>query len=65
MKYTFSFKEVSYGSVTIESNQEPDSSEVIDAIINGDTFIKDTDYEDISLDEVETGKPDREKPYER
>ena len=49
MKYTFSFKEVNYGSIEIESDQEPDIGDVIDAIMNGGAYIGDTEYEDISL----------------
>ena len=65
MKYTFSFKETNYGSIIIDSDHEPDSSEVIDAIMNGDAFIKDTEYEDICLDETQIAKPKPERSYER
>ena len=65
MKYTFSFKEVNYGSVAIDSDHTPDISEVIDAIINGGAYIKDTEYEDIRLDGTERAQPKRDRPHER
>ena len=48
MKYSFSFKEINYGSIEIESDHEPDNGEVIDAIMNGGAFYDNTEYEDIS-----------------
>jgi len=65
MKYTFSFKEANYGSVVVESNHVPDKSEVVDAIMNGNAFYKDTEYEDIQLIDTERKKPDRDRRYER
>jgi len=47
MKYTFSFTEINYGSIEIEADHMPDESIVIDAIMNGEAFYKDTDYRDI------------------
>ena len=65
MKYTFSFREVNYGSVAIDSDHTPDISEVIDAIMNGNAYIKDTEYEDIRLDETAKAQPTRDRPHER
>jgi hypothetical protein len=50
MKYTFSFKETNYGSIEIEADHRPGESEVIDAIMNGGAFFKDTEYSNISID---------------
>jgi hypothetical protein len=60
MKYTFSFKEMNYGSVEIESANTPTKAEVIDAIESGNAFYKYTDYEDIQLIETEKTKPKKD-----
>ena len=65
MKFTFSFKEINYGSITIESDHTPDRSEVIDAIMDGSAYFKDTEYEDIKLDKPERTQPKRERSMER
>jgi len=65
MKYTFSFKEINYGSIAIDSDHQPDTGEVVDAIMNGGAFIKDTEYEDIRLDEAQKAKPKPERHFER
>jgi hypothetical protein len=62
MKYTFSFKEINYGSIEIESDHVPEMAEVEEAIINGGAFLKDTEYEDIKL--VDTRRR-RERDNER
>ena len=49
MKYTFSFKEINYGSIDVESDHEPDKGEVIDAIMDGGAYFSDTEYEDVTL----------------
>lgn len=59
-KFTFSFKEVNYGSITIEAEHPPDLSDVEVAIMNGGAFFKDTQYEDITLNEEI--KPQRKAP---
>ena len=53
MKYTFSFKEINYGSIVIVSDHKPETGEVIDAIMNGSAYYKDTEYDDIQLAEPE------------
>ena len=53
MKYTFNFKEINYGSITIVSDHEPTTGEVTDAIMNGNAYYKDTEYDDIQLIETE------------
>jgi hypothetical protein len=65
MKYTFSFKEINFGSIEIESKHKPDRSEVIDAIMSGNACFSDTEYEDIQLIETERKKPERDRSYER
>ena len=49
MKYDFSFTEMNNGSVAIESDRKPTTSDVVDAIMNGCAFINHTDYKDIKL----------------
>jgi hypothetical protein len=51
-KYTFAFKEINYGSITIVASSQPDESEVREAVENGGAFFNDTEYEDICLTEV-------------
>ena len=65
MKYFFSFREINYGSIVIESDHQPDTSEVVDAIMSGNAFIKDTEYEDVTFDKAERTKPKPEPSYER
>ena len=64
-RYTFSFKEINYGSVVIESDHQPDASEVIDAIMSGSAYYKDTEFEDISLTETERPAPKKDRGMER
>lgn len=63
MKYTFSFKEINYGSIEIEAARTPTRAEIVDAIMNGGAYFKDTDYEDIRLANTERPAPklDRER----
>ena len=56
MKHLFTFREINYGSIEIESGHIPDNGEVIDAIINGGANFKNTDYEDICLYDSEDSK---------
>jgi hypothetical protein len=65
MKFRFTFKEISYGSVEIESDHMPGNSEVIDAIMDGNAYFGDTEYEDIIQDKPERTKPNPERHYER
>ena len=65
MKFTFSFKEINYGSVEIESNHTPDRAEVIDAIMSGNAYYKDTDYGDVTLQSTERSKAKSEREHER
>ena len=61
MKYEYSFKEVNYGGVEIESDHEPNRSDVVDAIMNGKAEYDDVEYEDIKLESpkpVEVSKTD-------
>lgn len=50
MKYTFIFTEVNFGSVSIESEHQPTSQEVHEAILNGDAYFNKTEYKDIRLE---------------
>jgi len=65
MKYTFSFKEVNYGSIQVESNSMPVRADIINAIIMGGAYYKDTEYEDIKFEEQEKSTPKRVRSYER
>jgi len=49
MKYEFSFTEMNYGSISIESDTKPTRSDVVDAIMSGNAYIGNTDYKDIKL----------------
>jgi hypothetical protein len=64
MKYTFSFKEINRGSIEIESDHMPDYDEVVDAIMSGNAYYKDTDYTDVKLVE-ELAKSKKPRNYER
>ena len=50
MKYTFNFTEINYGSIEIEAESMPNDGDVIDAIMSGGAFYKNTDYVDIRGD---------------
>ena len=65
MKYTFSFKETSIGSVTIESDLLPSKSEIINAIKKCGAYYRDTKYEDICFVSEVRSTPKRERPHER
>jgi len=67
MKHTFSFKEINYGSITIESDHEPDECEVENEIMKGSAYFDNTQYEDIELTDVEQKKmqPAKKRGYER
>jgi len=65
MKYTFSFTEINYGSIEIESKHMPGRGEVIDAIMNGNAYFKDTEYEDIKLCGQSRTTPYQERDMER
>jgi hypothetical protein len=65
MKYTFSFKEVNYGSIQVESSSMPGKADIINAVIIGGAYYKDTEYEDIKFEEQEKATPKRERSYER
>ena len=53
MKYLFSFTEINYGSIEITADCEPDRGTVIEEIMNGGAYYKDTEYGEIQL--VEKG----------
>ncbi|MCL2014082.1 MAG: hypothetical protein FWG69_03745 [Oscillospiraceae bacterium] len=57
MIYRFSFKEINYGSIDIVSSHEPDRGEVIEKIMEGCAFYKDTEYDYIKLEAKENDKP--------
>jgi hypothetical protein len=64
-KYTFSFKEISFGSIVIESENAPSELEVTEAIMNGGAYIDDSYYENIRLESQEKVAPKRDRGYER
>lgn len=65
MDYTFSFKEINYGSVKITSDHPLTNAEVEEAIMNGEAFYKDTQYIDIKLEEQEHTPTKKQTIYER
>ena len=65
MKHIFSFKEINHGSVIINCDHTPDNDEVIDAIMNGDAYYKDTEYGDVRLIETDNSTSRNERIYEQ
>jgi len=69
MKYTFSFKEINYGSIAIESDHQPNEADVENEIMKGSAYFDNTYYEDIELVTVEAepekAKPKKERDFER
>ena len=67
MKHTFSFKEINYGSISIEAGNAPDESDVESEIMKGNAYIDNTYHEDIELTEAEREKanPARKRGYGR
>jgi hypothetical protein len=65
MKYRFSFSEINYGSIVVESDRKPTEGELINAILEGKADYRDTDFTDFELVETERTKPKREREYER
>jgi len=47
MIYEFSFTEINYGSISIESDAKPTKADVTEAIMNGNAFYSDTEYKNI------------------
>lgn len=65
MKHIFSFTEINYGSISIDSDHVPTEDEVINAIMEGSAFFKDTEYENIRLVDNERPTPKKRRDYER
>ena len=65
MKYVFSFEEINFGSIVIDSDHKPDRNEVIDHITNGSAYYLDTEYGEIKLIETERSTSKSERKYER
>jgi len=65
MKHRFSFTEINYGSVTVESDTRPTESDVVDAIHNGNAYYKDTEYVNIKYHGSERDKTNRDRGLER
>ena len=53
MKYTYDFTEINYGSIEIDSDKRLDKGQVVNAIMNGGAFFKNTEYVDIRMIESE------------
>jgi hypothetical protein len=49
MKYVFTFSEINYGRIEIESDHKPDKGEVINQILEGKATYHDTDFTDFEL----------------
>ena len=64
-KFIYSFKEINYGSISIESENEPSELEVSEAIMNGGAYINNTYHEAIELECRERVKQKPVRPYER
>jgi len=50
-EYTFTFNEIIRGNITIKSAHEPTEEEVIEAIMSGEAYYHNTEYENICLAE--------------
>ena len=61
MKYLYSFEEINFGSIIINCDHPPDRNEIIDFIMNGDTYYHDTEFGDIHLIETENSTSKRER----
>ena len=49
MKYVFTFKEIIYGRIEIESKHEPDNDDIIEKILEGGADYSNTDFTDFCL----------------
>ena len=65
MKYSFTFKEVNFGSIEIESDRTPTESEVIDEIMKGNAYFKHTEYENIKYQGCERSCSRKDRALER
>ena len=65
MKYEFSFTEINYGSVAIESDTKPTRDDVMNAIMEGNAFLKDTEYNDIQFCGTQPQKSKPQKAMSR
>jgi len=53
MKYVFTFKEIIYGRIEIESKHEPDNDDIIEKILEGGADYSNTDFTDFRLVEAD------------
>jgi hypothetical protein len=65
MKYIFTFSEVNYGRIIIESDHRPDKDEIIVHILEGEADYHNTDFVDFRLIETERSTPNMERGMER
>ena len=63
MKYRFTFKEINYGNIEIESDHKPNEDEIIEAILEGKADYRNTDFTDFEL--VETERLSKKKDRNR
>ena len=57
MKYSFTFREINYGVVSIEADSPPSRGDVVNEIMNGKAYYGNTDYTDIELSDIENPIP--------
>jgi hypothetical protein len=61
MKYVFTFSEINYRRIEIESDHKPDKSEIINQILEGKADYHETDFVDFRLDVRERQTPEKER----
>lgn len=65
MKYVFTFSEINYGNIEIESDHQPNEVKIIDKILDGEANYHHTDFDDFKLIAPEKMKPRNERHHER
>jgi hypothetical protein len=61
MKYVFTFSEINYGRIEIESDHKPDKGEIINQILAGKADYHETDFVDFRLAGRERPTPEKER----
>jgi hypothetical protein len=64
MKYVYTFKEVNYGRIEIESDRKLDNGDIIMEILEGKADYNDTDFTDFRLVEVDGEAKSNDKEVE-
>jgi hypothetical protein len=65
MKYIFTFSEINYGRIEIESGHKPDRCKVINQILEGAADYHNTDFANFKLIGQERTTSKKERGHER